>query len=185
MGGGGTCTAANAPTTWRYYPGTTDAAGDFPAPATSSCVGCAGYNNFQHSVAGCVQPPIACNQLANWTLLTADTTRDIEAAAAVDNLAHATGVGGDSVYTSAALPPGGTAPFQFLAGNNNMAVLAGALSDGTDIMTSDSLVTVPVFNNTGTAPPPHHPGPDHWLCATIPESDGSPGAGDKPVFTRR
>ncbi len=156
MGGGGTCTAANAPTTWRYYPGTTDAAGDFPAPATSSCVGCAGYNNFQLSIAGCVQPPIACNQKVNVDTTTADTTRDIEAAAAVDNLTHATGVGGDSVDTSAALPPGGTAPFQFLAGNKNMAVLAGALSDGTDIMVSDSLVTVPVIDTT-TWPPPAFP----------------------------
>ena len=46
------------------------------------------------------------------------------------------------------------ASFQFLAGEDNPVVLSGALSAGTDIMVSDSLVTVPVINVDSTTPSP-------------------------------
>jgi putative Flp pilus-assembly TadE/G-like protein len=146
------CTQDSAPTAWRYYPGTTDPAGDFPAPSASSvvCPGCTGFTNYQLSIAGCVQRPISCNSTVSidaTPYLSRDTpeTRD-----AVNGLTHSTGNDGDSVDTSPAPPPTGSASFQFLAGEDNPVVLSGALSAGTDIMVSDSLVTVPVINVDST-----------------------------------
>ena len=73
----------------------------------------------------------------------------------MDDLTHSTGNGGDEVDTAVLTPPTGIEPFQFLAGANNPVVLSGALADETDIMVSDSLVTVPVINvDTTTWPSP-------------------------------
>ena len=142
---------SNAPAAWQYYPGTTDpATGSFPAPNASSCTGCAGFTNYELSIAGCVQKPISCNSQVN-----VDTNnfpnRDIETGTAVNNLTHSTGNGGDKVDTAVATPPTGTEPFQFLAGAKNPVVLSGALGDGSNIMVSDSLVTVPVIDTTTPA----------------------------------
>lgn len=148
-----TCSANSAPTAWRYYPGTTDPAGDFPAPSASSCTGCGAFNNFQLSIAGCVQTPISCSSpAANPVHIdqTPDGGRDAEAAQAVDSLTHSVGNGGDSVDTATGTNP----PFQFLAGTENPVVLSGSLAAGADVMVSDSLVTVPVINvDTGTTVP--------------------------------
>jgi hypothetical protein len=48
-------------------------------------------------------------------------------------------------------------PFQFLAGNDNPIVQSGALASGSDIMVSDSLVTVPVIDSTTVWPPAAYP----------------------------
>jgi hypothetical protein len=148
------CTPAPPPTVWRYYPGTTDAAGSFPAPGSSSCTGCGGFTNYELSIAGCVQTPISCNAMVN-----VDTTgnpTDAETGIAVNSLTHAAAAlnSGDSVDTAAGtLPPTGTEPFQFLAGTDNPIVKSGALTSGTDVMLSDSLVTVPVIDTTTAWPP--------------------------------
>jgi hypothetical protein len=150
---------ANAPTKWQYYPGTTDdATGSFPAPSASSCTGCGGFNSYQLSVAGCVQTPISCNSTVNIDVTT-NAARDTETRTAVDALTHSTGNGGDSVDTAAgAMPPAGTEPFQFLAGTENPIVLSGAIASGTDVMVSDSLVTVPVIDTSpATWPPATYP----------------------------
>jgi Putative Flp pilus-assembly TadE/G-like len=133
------------PTVWRYYPG--DPA-DFPAPSASSvaCPGCAGFNNFQLSIAGCVQPPTRCNSVVHVDQFP-DANRDAEAADAVDALAHTSSNQGDSVDTTT-VPP----PFQFVAGSDNPVVESGALGAGTDIIVSDSLVTVPVIDTTSAWP---------------------------------
>lgn len=135
------------PTAWRYYPGTTDPAGSFPAPSASSCNGCGGFSNYQLSIAGCVQTPISCNSTVNIDQ-TNDPARDFETAQAVDSLTHSTGNGGDEIDTAVVTPPTGSEPFQFLAGTKNRAVLSGALAGEANIMVSDSLVTVPVIDTT-------------------------------------
>jgi hypothetical protein len=138
------CGAPTGPTVWRYYPG--DPA-DFPAPSASSvaCPGCAGFNNFQLSIAGCVQTPIKCNSVVHVDQAS-DANRDVEAADAVDALAHTSSNQGDSTAT---VP---SPPFQFVAGSDNPVVESGALGAGTNIMVSDSLVTVPVIDTTSAWP---------------------------------
>ena len=88
-----------------------------------------------------------------------DPNLDAEAAAAVDALTNSTAspASGDSVDTLVASPPTGTEPFQFLAGADNPAVQSGAMAAGTDIMVSDSLVTVPVIDSTTVWPPANYP----------------------------
>ncbi len=151
------CTANSAPTAWRYYPGTTDAAGDFPPPAASSCTGCGAFTNYQLSIAGCVQTPISCSSPAASPVHVDATnypTRDAETGTAVTDLTHATANAGDSVDTAVASPPSGNEPFQFLAGGDNPVVQSGALASGADIVISDSLVTVPVINVDNGTPAP-------------------------------
>jgi Flp pilus assembly protein TadG len=147
--------APPAPTVWQYYPGTTDAAGSFPAPSSSSCTGCGAFTNYELSIAGCVQTPISCN-----ATVTIDTNnypnRDTETETAVNTLTHSAAAvnSGDSVDTAAGtMPPTGTEPFQFRAGTDNPIVKSGALTSGTDVMLSDSLVTVPVIDTTTAWPP--------------------------------
>jgi len=73
----------------------------------------------------------------------------------VDGLTHSTANEGDSVdNTPPPPPPTGSAPFKFLAGADNPVVLSGALAVGTDIMVSDSLVTVPVIDADSVNWPP-------------------------------
>jgi hypothetical protein len=126
---------------WRYYPGQQSS---FPEPtqALQSCG--AAFQPYQLSIAGCVTRPIACNSMVDL-----DTTnyvlRNTQAAAAVNCLTHSENDQGDTVATS---PPGQA--FQFLAGNDNP--IAGAISK--NVLVSDSLVSVPVYNSTnGVAPP--------------------------------
>jgi hypothetical protein len=128
------------PNVWKYYPG--DPA-DFPAPRASSvaCPGCAGFNGYQLSIVGCVQPPIQCNSIVHVDQAP-DGNRDQEAADAVDALTHTSGNQGDSVDTTILPSP----PFQFVAGRDNPVVQSGAMAGGTNIMVSDSLVTVPVID---------------------------------------
>ena len=129
------------PKAWQYYPGSPS---DFHNPLTTT-VACAentGFSDYQLRVAGCVTVPIACN-----TQVSIDASpylfRDIETAPAVNCLTHATNSAGDSV-DPAGLP---NPPYQFRAGDDNPLVKMGAIGSGTDSLVSDSLVTVPVFNN--------------------------------------
>jgi Flp pilus assembly protein TadG len=151
-----TCATA-APSVWRYYPG--DPA-DFPAPGASSVPGSAGFGNpsYQLSIAGCVQTPISCNGKVNVYIANTDANLDTETGTAVNVLTHSNGNGGDSVDINPPPPPTGTAPFEFLAGTDNPMVLSGAINSGTDIMVSDSLVTVPIIDSTtGPWPPASFP----------------------------
>jgi hypothetical protein len=145
-----------APIRWKYYPGDP---GDFPPPSASSvaCTGCAGFNPYQLSIAGCVQTPISCSGIVNVYTTNTDPNLDAEAAAAVDALTNSTTNRGDKVDTAVASPPTGTEPFQFLAGGEDPAVLSGAMAADTDIMVSDSLVTVPVIDSTTIWPPANYP----------------------------
>jgi hypothetical protein len=125
----------------QYYPGAID---DFPAPkqALPACV-TDGFTPYQMAVAGCVQQPIACG--ANATVHV-DTNRyrsdrNVDTVTAARCLIHYKSAAGDtdSIDTATSQPP-----FQFLAGNQNP--VAGAV--GKDVLVSDSLVTIPVFDSS-------------------------------------
>ena len=145
----GNCSVAPlpAPLPWKYYPG--DPATTFPAP-TQALPTCNPTltTPYEESVAGCIQTPIACNGTANIDTSNYGAARNTETADAVNCLTHSTANQGDSV-DPAFIPP----PFEFLSGADNPVVQAGALAAGTDVMVSDSLVTVPVFNSTPGNPP--------------------------------
>ncbi|MGA2352845.1 MAG: pilus assembly protein TadG-related protein [Terriglobales bacterium] len=143
---GGDCSGAPLPipVAWQYYPGDPTS---FPAPtnALASCSLIPVPTPYQESIAGCIQTPIACNsQVAIDT--SAYTTRNSETSEAVNCLTHATTNKGDTA-ASTGNPP--TAPFQFVAGDDNpISALAGST-----VMVSDSLVTVPVFKSTSITAP--------------------------------
>ncbi len=144
------------PTAWRFYTGSP---ASFPSPtlALPTCAP-ALTTPYEESVAGCVQTPIACNS----TVVTIDNSdyfnRNTETANAVNCLTHASANQGDQVD-----PADANAPFQFLAGNDNpITGLAG-----NDVMVSDSLVTVPVYDVGPPGPPPYPSPPEPPGTVTI------------------
>lgn len=129
------------PTTWQFYPGDQTS---FPAPTTSlpSCAG--SFNAYQQSIAGCVATPIACGSTINLDTgphngMHQDTRN------AINCLTNATNNAADSVDQTS-LPP--NAPFQFLTGVDNPVVQAGSLPAATDVLVSDSIVTLPIYNSS-------------------------------------
>jgi hypothetical protein len=144
-GPGGNCSMGlPIPTTWQYYPG--DPLTTFPPPTTSlpTCSPTLS-TGYQESIAGCIQIPISCNAAPANIDLSDYPTRNAETAGAVNCLTHATTGGGD--YVASPSPP--NAPFQFVAGTDNP--IPGLANS--DVMVSDSLVTVPVFNSSTTGAP--------------------------------
>ncbi len=130
------------PTAWNYYAG--DPTTTFPPP-TQELPTCAPAltTPYEESIAGCIQIAIACNSSTANIDTNNYPTRKSETAHAVNCLTHATTGGGDTVTSTN--PP--SAPFQFIAGADNpISGLAGQ-----DVMVSDSLVTVPVFD-VGSSP---------------------------------
>jgi hypothetical protein len=141
---GGNCgTLLLPPSAWQYYPG--DPATTFPPPTTSlpSCSP-ALSSGYEESIAGCIPIPISCNASSANIDFSDYPGRNAETASAVNCLTHSTNNGGDSVASPS--PP--SAPFQFVAGADNP--IPGLANS--DVMVSDSLVTVPVFNSTTGAP---------------------------------
>lgn len=140
----GSCTGLlPTPAAWAYYPG--DPATTFPPPTNSlpSCTP-ALSSGYQNSIAGCIQQPISCRQLANIDTNTYSGDRAADTADAVNCLTHAATSGGGDTVTSTNPP---TAPFEFVIGADNpVAVLTPSLVN-TNTMVSSSLVTVPVFDN--------------------------------------
>jgi hypothetical protein len=133
-----------AASSYHFYPG--DPATTFPPPtkALPSCTP-ALTSPYQKSVAGCIQTPIACNSQA-FIDIASNLTRNAETGDAVNCVTHAQSSNGDQYDNSGGAGP----PFQFIAGSDNPA--AGAA--GKNVMVSDSLVTVPVFDVAdGTTPP--------------------------------
>ncbi len=129
---------------WQYFPG--DPNTTFPPP-TNSLPNCnpALTTNYQESVAGCIQIPISCSSPAgNPANIDMNpypgSGRNPDTVAAVNCLTHATNNQGDQVDPAASVPP-----FQFLAGADNP--IPGTA--GKNVLVSDSLVTVPVFDSSG------------------------------------
>ena len=133
------------PTRWKYYPGTTLGSPSFPPP-TQSLPTCSfgTLSAYQETIAGCVTTPIACNSTV--TLDQSDYShRNHETAQAVNCLTHADNDQGDQV---AVVPPNKS--FQFLAGADNP--IPGL--SGKNVLVSDSIVTLPVYNSIAATPPP-------------------------------
>jgi hypothetical protein len=128
---------------WRYYQGDDT---NFPTP-TQSLPACSLATNFQKSIAGCVTAPIVCGGPPQSQVninTNPDGTLDQEAAEAVNCLAHTSAEKGDTI-SSTMIPP---TPFEFTAGDDNPLVQAGTLTSEAQTMVSDSIVTVPVFDNS-------------------------------------
>ena len=148
--GGCTGVPLPVPVPWKYYPG--DPLTSFPPPtvALPTCSQVPTPTPYQYSVAGCIQTPIACNSPTVNIDTAAYPTRDSETVNAVNCLTHSTpNNGGDQVDPNYDGPP--ASPFEFLGGANNP--ITGLNLH--DLMVSDSLVTVPVFNSTSGTPPPN------------------------------
>ncbi len=141
--------AAAVPTPGRYYAGAIDAA-DFPEPTQSLPACSAGFSTYPYmlAVAGCVPQPIACGasvDLAPGGYASKTGSRDGDAVEAVECLIHYNGVAGDTDSIDTTVSP--SPPFEFLAGNEN------PVTSEKDVLVSDSLVTIPVYDSTtGTAP---------------------------------
>ena len=146
----GDCSGTLASSVWQYFPGDPET---FTASSSSfSCPYSANFTPYQYSIAGCVQTPIACNQSipidrSNYG------TRDSETALAVDCLIHSYTNNCDALPPKSCTPDGDSVdtntspPFEFLTGGLNPLV-PKVLPALTDVMTSDSLVTVPVFDSS-------------------------------------
>lgn len=150
----GTCTAPlPVPQAWNYYPGADDPT-SFPHPTNSlpTCSLIPTPTNYQESIMGCVQTPMSCNQqTVNIDITPYGNTRNSDTANAVNCLTHATNDRGDTITTTPAppTPPPPSQPFEFVAGDDNPIPGIG----GSEVMVSDSIVTVPVFNSvTGVSP---------------------------------
>ena len=130
------CTpGSHPPIKWQFY------AGDqlsFPAPTQSLPTCNVALSDYQTSIAGCVQTPISCNGPINLDL-NSYPSRNTETAHAVNCLTHTLADKGDSIDTTSGNPP-----FQFIGGLDNP--VAGA--QGANILVSDSLVTVPVYDSS-------------------------------------
>ncbi|MGB9198302.1 MAG: pilus assembly protein TadG-related protein [Terriglobales bacterium] len=131
---------------WQFYPG--DPVTTF-IPPTSSLPTCnpALSNPYQNSIAGCIQAPISCVQTANIDVSSYSGDRLADTADAVNCLTHATSSsdpgGGDSIVTTNSP----TAPFEFIVGSQNPVAIATPALVNTNALVSDSLVTVPIFDN--------------------------------------
>ncbi|HWZ83397.1 MAG TPA: pilus assembly protein TadG-related protein [Terriglobales bacterium] len=136
-----------APTQWTYYPG--DPA-DFPPPTQLPSCNVALNTPYKQSIAGVVTTPIACNQQVNIDT-GAYPTRQLDTAQAVNCMSHTLADKGDRVLDNPGLNPG--LPFRFVGGDDNPVAAAVAQ----DILVSDSLVTVPVFDSPNPVVPFNNP----------------------------
>jgi putative Flp pilus-assembly TadE/G-like protein len=176
---GGTWWTAATPQPWQYYPGDPSS---FPAPTTMLPACTAGFTALQNSIAGCVQPPIACGNLVD--LEKVHGSLRSQTADAVNCLIHASASAttGDSVDPN--FGPASGSPFEFLAGADNPLVQAGTIPVNTDVMVSDSIVTVPIYDDGALSSVPTPPVPivgfvQVFLSATgaaVPTSGSNLGA---------
>jgi hypothetical protein len=152
----GNCTTAPLPPApWQYYPG--DSTTSFAPPPSALPACAAAFTPYQEDIAGCFQTPIACgsNPQSNYSVnldMSDYANRNLDTVDAVNCLANSNTNQGDSINPAAIAGGQISPPFEFVAGADNPFVLAGALPVYSDAMVSDSLVTVPVFNSSATAP---------------------------------
>lgn len=131
----------------RFYPGLIDST-DFPEPtqALPSCV-TGSFTPYQVAIAGCVSTPISCGSgvtigVDTGSYASSTGSRSSDTVEAVECLIHYNGANGDTDSIDPTISP--SPPFQFLGGNENP--VANAI--GKDILVSDSLVTIPVYDIT-------------------------------------
>jgi len=144
-------TATMAPMPGRYYGGAIDAA-DFSAPTQALPACSTGFTSYQLAVAGCVPQPIACGAGATIKIDTGfyasrTGSRNGDTVQAAECLIHYNGAAGDTDSIDTTVVP--NPPFEFLGGNQNP--VASAIDK--DVMVSDSLVTIPVYDSAAGGPP--------------------------------
>jgi Flp pilus assembly protein TadG len=135
----GTCSPSPPsppPSPWQFYAGDQSS---FPAPTQSLPTCNVALDDYQTSIAGCVQTPISCNDPLIRLDLNPDSNRNTHTAHAVNCLTHTLADKGDTIDSASGNPP-----FQFIGGLDNP--VAGA--QGANILVSDSLVTVPVYDSS-------------------------------------
>jgi hypothetical protein len=147
------CTGALSTTAGQYFPAAIDPTGTDPQqflePTKSLPAGSTGLTSYQKAVAGCVPQPISCGLNANYKIdtgiyvNTSGIDRNADTIQAAKLLIHDNGADGDSDSIDAIAVP--SPPFQFVAGNANPVVGAA----GQDVLVSNSLVTVPIYNSPG------------------------------------
>jgi hypothetical protein len=137
---GGDCSGPPTPQVWQYYPG--DPASFVPPTKALPSCNPALTTAYEESIAGCIQTPIACNSQVNIDM-SIYASRTAETVSAVNCLTHGAANGGDQIDLSGLSPP-----FQFIAGIDNPVA-----QPGNDVMVSDSLVTVPVYDSSGGLAP--------------------------------
>ncbi|MGB8732702.1 MAG: hypothetical protein WCC99_15755, partial [Candidatus Sulfotelmatobacter sp.] len=127
--------------------------------ANSTISGCAdaNRNDYTEAVAGCDQSTVyACGSvLANTVDLTEDPgprrNDSVNAAECLINAnAPGPGNGQDYLSTSNSPPPTYAYPFQILAGGNS-ALLTTGITSGSQITSSPSIVSLPIYDNTAPA----------------------------------
>jgi hypothetical protein len=178
-GGNWWTTPPATPKPWQYYPGDPSS---FPAPTTMLPACTAGFTALEDSIAGCVQTPIACGDMVDLEKVHGGLRP--ETADAVNCLIHAStsATTADSVDPNFGPPLG--LPFHFLAGADNPLVLAGTVPLNTAVLVSDSIVTVPIYDDGNLSSVPTPPVPivgfvQVFLSATgtaIPNSGSNRGA---------
>ena len=132
-----------------YYPAA------LPA-TTDACPSCyTGTTNFEQDTACCNPTPISCGTSATLPAvyqLSVDTTINPEAGSipaesGIRCLIHQPNGIGNAPDALDSSPPL-TYPLQIAAGSRHSLVLAGVLTTGDLVTTSDSLVTIPVYDQT-------------------------------------
>ena len=155
-----TAHGTSVPTTLDYVPGQV-LSSSIAVAANSKITACseANRNDYTKAIAGCDQTTIyACGQsLANTVDLTENpgAPRN-DSANAAECLMNADGLGpdqGQDVLAPDPSPPPYTYPFQINAGAKSLLVTAGGIASGSQISTSPSIVSLPIYDNsaaTGT-----------------------------------
>jgi Flp pilus assembly protein TadG len=130
-----------------YYPAsfTTPPANQEPAGCTLGC-------DYEENIAACSPQPITCGVSANATVDTTDScgaSYNASTSSATSCLIHnPPGPPGNDTIAIVGGGPPISQPMQFGAGANNSLVAAGKVAAGAQVSTSDSLATVPVFDQT-------------------------------------
>jgi hypothetical protein len=148
-----TCTGLPGPNKGKYYPVAIDpTAADpqaLPEPTQSLPACTAGFstNAYQLAVAACVPRPMTCGANANYkidvnTYTPTGIDRNADTVQATKCMVHDKGIDGD---TDSIDSLSGNPPFQFVAGNENPIPNAASHN----VLVSDSLVTIPIFNSSG------------------------------------
>ncbi|HLW86788.1 MAG TPA: pilus assembly protein TadG-related protein [Candidatus Sulfotelmatobacter sp.] len=131
---------ASTPKTLDYVPALIQT----PASAVPSCA----TTDYQKAIAGCDQATVyACGQTngatADLTINPGGSSGD--SATGAQCLIHAAS-GADSINTGTVITP--VFPFQIQAGGGNPLVKAGIIASGAVITASNSIVTVPMYDDT-------------------------------------
>jgi Flp pilus assembly protein TadG len=154
--GAGPGCAPGAPQAGQYYPAAITGSTPNACPST-----CGGGTAFEQSIECCNPTPLTCSTtLGTGNTLQVDTTVDPDGGAGspaqsgLQCLTHQTPGNGQDILNENVLPGPLTYPLQIQAGNNHPLEGTPSLATGDYITTSDSLVTVPVYDNVAAGGAP-------------------------------